>query len=474
MKRTISLLVGILCLLVLAHSCQKTPILTLGSTSTIEVPANGGNSTISFTANNDWTVRAADTWVHVSPASGAGSDQATTVTVTCDPNDTYEARSSTITVSSAGNLTKTVTVNQPANTGLLVDGKTTFDLSAEAQTFEVTVKHNVLFTVSSSADWVTQDNTKALTSTKLTFSVAENTVTEARSATVTISGDGLSQKITVNQAAAEEAGIKASDLVGTWFSGMAITEFAGVGVTEENAYYYTFNADGTFTTGAPYEGESGGTWALADGMLSITTTDGTWTVRPLLAGGNAALALLEEWQDEGYDEQYRVAQLFYKKGATVTGNTIPDGRWDAPHGGIILTSIEKNSPISASLIIEGAKADLYIHAWGFHTQSTYSLSNGLFRHGSDVKIWQGAYYDSGGNACWSMGGPVPGFEEGHDDDAPNMNALTFELQVPYKYYEADVFENYGPWEHFALVVSDDESMLFASSAGLTLIFYQII
>ena len=55
-----------------------------------------------------------------------------------------------------------------------------------------------------------------------------------------------------------------------------------------------------------------------------------------------------------------------------------------------------------------------------------------------------------------------------------MNALTFELQVPYKYYEADVFENYGPWEHFALVVSDDESMLFASSAGLTLIFYQII
>lgn len=203
MKRTfaIRMAAALGALAIALSGCQKAPELTLSGPATVELSADGSAGSITFTANRDWMVAANDSWVHVSPASGAASDTPVTVSVSCDPNTTYEDRSSTVVIKAEG-LSQSVTVKQPANLGLIVpQGDADINLPAGAQTFEVEVQANVSYTVSISADWVKQTGTKALTSNKLTFTAEENTTYDGRSATITISGSGLSRTVTVRQAA---------------------------------------------------------------------------------------------------------------------------------------------------------------------------------------------------------------------------------------------------------------------------------
>ena len=178
-------------------ACQKPALLTLSSPTNVELSPDGGNGTITFKANRDWTVRAADNWVRINPSSGTASDGLITVTLTADVNTTYEDRSTTVTVSMEG-MTQQVTVKQPANTGLIVS-KESVELSAEATTIEVEVQANIQFNVSVDADWIAQAGTKALTATKLSFSVARNDSYNPRSATITISGGGLAKQVSVKQ-----------------------------------------------------------------------------------------------------------------------------------------------------------------------------------------------------------------------------------------------------------------------------------
>ena len=189
--------------IVLAGACQKAPELTLSSASEVSLTADGSSGSITFTANRDWAASAADTWVRVSPASGAASKDPVTVTVRCDANTTYEDRRSTVTIRAEG-LSQTVTVKQPANLGIIVPNQS-ITLAAGDKSFEVEVQANVQYDVVISADWIKQKGTKGLITNNLSFSVEENQTYDERKATVTISQqDGsISQTISVKQAAKE-------------------------------------------------------------------------------------------------------------------------------------------------------------------------------------------------------------------------------------------------------------------------------
>lgn len=200
MTATVALFV---CILAALTGCQKAPELKYTGPASLEFSAGGSGGTITFTPNRDWTVSAADTWVHVSPANGAASDNPVRVTVNCDANTTYEDRTSTVTIRMES-LTQRVEVKQPANLGLIVPaGSASVELPADAKTFEVEVQANVAYTVAISADWIKQTGTKALTPQTLTFSAEENPTYDERSAEITISGSGLSQSIAVKQAGKE-------------------------------------------------------------------------------------------------------------------------------------------------------------------------------------------------------------------------------------------------------------------------------
>ena len=182
-------------------SCQKAPELTLNGPTSIELSADGSKSTFTFTANRDWTVRASDSWVIVSPSSGTATDGLITVTVSCAANTTYEDRTATVTIKME-ELTQTVSVRQPANLGIILPTQS-FELASDARSLEVTVQSNVQYSVVIDGDWIKQKGTKGLITDKLTFDIEENKTYDAREGKITIKSENSSvadQVVRVRQA----------------------------------------------------------------------------------------------------------------------------------------------------------------------------------------------------------------------------------------------------------------------------------
>ena len=193
-------------------SCEKAPELTLTGPTSFELSADGGSSTINFTANRDWRVNSSDNWITLSPSSGTASNGTIAVTVKCNANNTYDERIATVSISMEG-LSQSVTVKQSANSGVLVP-KTSYEVSSGAQTIEVEVQKNVNYTVEieeSCKSWIKKVGTKALTSEKIVFDISENTSYDARKGTITIIPfTGPEQTVVVSQAA--KAGLTATKL----------------------------------------------------------------------------------------------------------------------------------------------------------------------------------------------------------------------------------------------------------------------
>ena len=154
---------GLLCAALLLCHCQKAPSLTLTSPSDLVIEAGGGTATVTFTTNMDWTVRS-DSWIHVTPSSGAASKQPLSVTVTTDPNTSSGDRSGRITFS-AGEASQTVTVRQEAiylrilsdnteNPSVIVLDRDGWGDTAASLKIETNAKTNVSdWEVSCSEDW---------------------------------------------------------------------------------------------------------------------------------------------------------------------------------------------------------------------------------------------------------------------------------------------------------------------------------
>lgn len=205
MKRAFNIIGLVLALLLAFSSCQKAPFLTFTGQKSFTFKDAGGSETITFSCNRAWTVTSSESWLTVSPAKGEANEEGAKVTITCAANTTYDPRTATVTISSEG-LTETISVSQDTNYGILSE-PTTFNLTNAAQNIEVEVKANVEYTIAiddACKDWISQAGTKALSSTKLTFSIAANESYDDREGKITISQKGSStsvqpQVITVKQ-----------------------------------------------------------------------------------------------------------------------------------------------------------------------------------------------------------------------------------------------------------------------------------
>lgn len=94
---------------------EETPKLEVDK-ATVEVAATAGEASFNVTSNQNWVASADADWVSLEPASGSASEKAVAVKVTAEDNETTAAREATVTVK-AGELTKTVKVNQAAGQG---------------------------------------------------------------------------------------------------------------------------------------------------------------------------------------------------------------------------------------------------------------------------------------------------------------------------------------------------------------------
>lgn len=168
--------------------------------SSVSFTNEGGEKTLSFETNLNWTITSSESWCKVSPTSGTKGSKS--VAITTNANEEYDDRSCTLTIK-GGNLTKTIAINQGENFGLLIS-QDRYELNNEETTIEVEVMANVEFEViiaEASKAWIERVETRGLVETKLLFLIHKNEEYDGREGSINIrqtDGD-LESTITVFQ-----------------------------------------------------------------------------------------------------------------------------------------------------------------------------------------------------------------------------------------------------------------------------------
>lgn len=186
MKRVLTFALILISALAVLSSCEKAPFVTMTSPSSYNFTREGGTQTIVFSCNRDWSLSSSESWILISSTTGKAADGDIALTITCSPNTTYDSRTATITLK-VEELTETITVTQDTGLGLNISPMT-FDLDNAAQDIEIEVENNVQYAVEideAGAEWIIYGGTKALTTDKVTFSVAANITYDPREANIT-------------------------------------------------------------------------------------------------------------------------------------------------------------------------------------------------------------------------------------------------------------------------------------------------
>lgn len=200
---------------------DKSVEFTLEATPSVRFPAEPtAAEKLIVTSNGSWQATCSATWIKLSDQSGTGNS---TISVTADKNTNTVERTTTITLKGTNsNKTVTVLVTQDAGgttdinlggfgTDQDIDGKgyvTTInkqsvDVDATKNTASVTVTSNEKWTVTSNKSWCTVSPSSGTGNGSFTITVAENTTTSKRDATITVKGSssGITQTVTVSQEA---------------------------------------------------------------------------------------------------------------------------------------------------------------------------------------------------------------------------------------------------------------------------------
>ncbi|MBR5282975.1 MAG: leucine-rich repeat domain-containing protein [Alistipes sp.] len=171
-------------------------------TRSLDFTTEGGRDEISITSTESWTAEVinsrADSWLSVSPTSGNAGDA--TLTITAKNNDTTDERSASVRIK-AGSAQKIINVTQKQKDALTITSSK-FEITAEGGEVTIEVKANIKFeyTIDESAKgWVKYEGTRAMKTSILTFSVAENEDSEKREAKIYITSGDLNETITIYQ-----------------------------------------------------------------------------------------------------------------------------------------------------------------------------------------------------------------------------------------------------------------------------------
>jgi hypothetical protein len=178
----------------------QSGIITLSVTpSNRDVEADAGSTTFTISSNTSWTITDNVGWLSINPTSGSGNN---TITATYATNTSFVARIATITVSGAGVSSQQVTVTQSGIIMLSVLPSNR-DVAADAGSTTFNVISNTSWSITDDADWLTINPTGGSGSSAITATYTANTTSIARTATITVSGTGVSSRqVTVTQSAA--------------------------------------------------------------------------------------------------------------------------------------------------------------------------------------------------------------------------------------------------------------------------------
>ena len=194
MKKVFYLLLAVLAL----ASCKK-PAFVSGPDS-VTVTVDGGSQSLSITVNRDWKITSSASWCTVSPSSGTASDNPQTITLRCDANPLYDARTAVLTIT-AEDATHKVTVTQAQLDAIIPDQEQLL-ADYKAQNVVLPGQSNVDFTVTvrSGQQWIKVVDTKALGKKEVTLRLEENKSGAVREGSVELSKGTTSATVQLRQA----------------------------------------------------------------------------------------------------------------------------------------------------------------------------------------------------------------------------------------------------------------------------------
>ena len=159
----------------------------------------GESISVEIKSNVDFGVQMPDVdWI-IDEASSRGMSSHTLKYVV-EPNEGYESRSAEIIFyDKNSDLKDTLKVVQ-AQKDAIIPAQNEYIVGSGANQLDFIIKANVDYKVETSVDWIkTIAGSRALKEEKLSFSIEENTLNEAREGVITISSENVSQTIKVVQ-----------------------------------------------------------------------------------------------------------------------------------------------------------------------------------------------------------------------------------------------------------------------------------
>ena len=352
--------------------------------------------TFNFTANAAWTAEVKGEnvieWLSISPKKGEAGEASIKFTATA--NTAKENRTATLEINVEGLETIVVPVVQLQKNAIDVNADAAYTVSFKGGSVEIEVGHNVAYTYEVSADWLVE--TKAYTTDKLTFTVAEQEVNApARTATVTVYSElGVVMIVSITQEAWSPI---------SWTN--SLTELGagagrvGVAVAGDKVYFTAngelFAADAATGAGAtkvalPEGFVAGGVHVDDAGNLMVSGPDIMWE-----AGGQLQLYLVTE---AGYTPlvDYNSANFW----CTEMGNFRVKG--DVTKDAVIAAYVCGQTAyglyweVKSGVVGESAYVQLPDMSWdastGVVTPAGATLADGLYciTYGNDYDLF---YYD---------------------------------------------------------------------------------
>ena len=236
------------------------------STPTVNLPQAGGAFTVKLKANIDYEYEIKADWIK-SVETRALTEHS--LRFEAEANPSFDKREGEIVIKGDG-FSETVTVTQ-AQTNVLTLSTTQQNFACSGGEFSVEVQHNVDYKVEISDSWITQIESRAVETTTLHFAVAENTTEERRTATITISGDGMSETITIKQS---KHSIPSNELRYTTTNGDFLSPY-DITVFGANITSHTYsNGEGVIIFDAPITSIGNKAFYKCGPLKSITIPEG--------------------------------------------------------------------------------------------------------------------------------------------------------------------------------------------------------
>ncbi len=192
------------------NSEQYQTVLIQQNSTGIEFPEDGepapifssdsGTKIICFNASQEWKASILDDdknsvgWFSITPTSGMkGSSE---ILISAEKNKYTHSRVGAIQIVSGKSIRIVKVTQQQIDT--LISTPTNITVGARETEFNVNVNSNIGFQVDINSEWITQNTTRAMTETELSFTAQRNNG-EKRTATIVINSGIKSETITITQ-----------------------------------------------------------------------------------------------------------------------------------------------------------------------------------------------------------------------------------------------------------------------------------